>query len=301
MSRSALTKVIINLASGSSDEEVRRRVADVFEANGLKVDVSLARGGEEIATLTDEALAGNWSTIVAGGGDGTINLVASKIIDSGRVLGVLPLGTLNHFARDLGISHDLEEAVRTIVAGHVARVDVGEVNHHLFVNNSSLGLYPTIVREREKKQRLGSRKWPAFVWAAVTALRRYPFLDVRLQVDGKDFHRKTPFVFIGNNEYTMEGFDIGRRYQLDRKHLSVYIAHRTGRWGLFRLALRALFGRLKNEKDFMAMQTSELTIETKHKRLRVAFDGEVDVMERPLHYHIRPGALQVIVPANEEK
>jgi YegS/Rv2252/BmrU family lipid kinase len=301
MSRSALTKVIINLASGSSDEEVRRRVADVFEANGLKVDVSLAHGGEETATLTDEALAGNWSTIVAGGGDGTINLVASKIIDSGRVLGVLPLGTLNHFARDLGISHDLEEAVRTIVAGHVARVDVGEVNHHLFVNNSSLGLYPTIVREREKKQRLGSRKWPAFVWAAVTALRRYPFLDVRLQVDGKDFHRKTPFVFIGNNEYTMEGFDIGRRHQLDRKHLSVYIAHRTGRWGLFRLALRALFGRLKNEKDFMAMQTSELTIETKHKRLRVALDGEVDVMERPLHYHIRPGALQVIVPANEDK
>ena len=301
MSRSALTKVIINLASGSSDDEVRRRVTDVFEANGLEVDVSLAHGGEEIAALTDEALAGDCSTIVAGGGDGTINLIASKIIDSGRVLGVLPLGTLNHFARDLGISHDLEEAVRTIVAGHVARVDVGEVNHHLFVNNSSLGLYPTIVREREKKQRLGSRKWPAFVWAALTALRRYPFLDVRLQLDGKDFHRKTPFVFIGNNEYTMEGFDIGRRYQLDRKHLSVYIAHRTGRWGLFRLALRALFGRLKNEKDFMAMQTSELTIETKHKRLRVALDGEVDVMERPLHYHIRPGALQVIVPANEDK
>lgn len=301
MARSAFTKVIINLASGSSDEEVRQRVTEVFAANGLDVDVSLAHGGEEIAALADEAVAGDWNTIVAGGGDGTINLVASKIIDTEKVLGVLPLGTLNHFARDLGIPHDLEAAARTIVAGHSVTVDVGEVNRRIFVNNSSLGLYPTIVREREKKQRLGSRKWPAFIWAAFTALRRYPFLGVRLKVDGKELQRRTPFVFIGNNEYAMQGFDIGRRFHLDRGQLSVYIAHRTGRWGLFRLALRALLGRLKNEKDFLAMQTSELTIETGHKRLRVAFDGEVDVMERPFEYRIRPGALRVIVPVNEDK
>ncbi|HEY6046122.1 MAG TPA: diacylglycerol kinase family protein, partial [Pyrinomonadaceae bacterium] len=287
MSHTASIKVIINLASGSSDQEVRGRVNQAFEANGLDVDVSVAHGGEEIAALTGEAVAGNWKTIVAGGGDGTINLVASKIIDSGKVLGVLPLGTLNHFARDLKIPNDLEEAVRAIAAGRVIKVDAGEVNGRTFLNNSSLGLYPIIVREREKKQRLGSRKWPAFVWAAFSVLRRYPFLDVRLNVDGKEFHRRTPFVFIGNNEYAMEALNIGMREHLDRGHLSVYVAHRTGRWGLFRLAVRALFGRLKNEKDFQAMQTTELTIKTRHKRVRVAFDGEIDVMEGPLHYRVR--------------
>jgi YegS/Rv2252/BmrU family lipid kinase len=299
MSDQTLTKVIINLASGSSDQEVRQRVTEVFEANGLHVDVSLAHGGEEIAELTDHAVAGNSNTIVAGGGDGTINLVASKIIDTDKVLGVLPLGTLNHFARDLGIPNDLAEAARAIASGHVVKVDVGEVNGRTFLNNSSLGLYPIIVREREKKERLGSSKWPAFVWAAFSVLRHYPFIDVRLNVDGKEFHRRTPFVFIGNNEYAMETFNIGIRDCLDRGHLSVYIANRTGRWGLFRLALRALLGQLKNDKDFLAIQATEVTIETRRKRVRVAFDGEIDVMEGPLHYRVRPRALRVIARESE--
>jgi diacylglycerol kinase family enzyme len=299
MSGRITTKVIINLASGSAVEEVRRKVTDVFDANGLAVDLSLTQGGADVSELAESAASGEWNTIVAGGGDGTINSVASKIIDTEKVLGILPLGTLNHFARDLGIPNDLEAAVRAIASRHVITVDAGEVNGHIFLNNSSLGLYPTIVRERQKNQRLGSSKWPAFVWAALTALRRYPFLDVRLRADGKNLHRRTPFVFIGNNEYAMEGFDLGRRYHLDRGHLSVYIGHRSGRWGLVLLALRGLLGRLKSERDFLAMQTTELTIETRRKRLRVAFDGEIDLMKGLLHYRIRPGALRVIVPENE--
>jgi diacylglycerol kinase family enzyme len=220
-------------------------------------------------------------------------------VGSEKTLGVLPLGTLNHFARDLKIPNDLEHAAHAIVSGHTVSVDVGEVNGRIFLNNSSLGLYPTIVREREKQQKLGSGKWPAFIWAAVTAFRRYPFLDVRLSVDGKEFHRRTPFVFVGNNEYVMESLNIGLRDCLDRGQLSLYIAHRTGRWGLVRLALRALLGRLREEKDFLAMCTPEVKIETRRKRLRVAYDGEVDVMETPFHYRVRPGALRVIVPNGE--
>jgi diacylglycerol kinase family enzyme len=178
---------------------------------------------------------------------------------------------------------------------------VGKVNGRIFLNNSSLGLYPTIVREREKQQRLGAGKWPAFVWAAVAALRRYPFLDVRLSADGKEFSRRTPFVFVGNNEYLMERLTIGMRECLDKGQLSLYMAHRTGRWGLLRLALRALFGRLREDKDFLAMCTNELRIQTRHKHLRVAFDGEIETMETPLHFRVMPGALRVIVPRTDEK
>jgi diacylglycerol kinase family enzyme len=178
---------------------------------------------------------------------------------------------------------------------------VGEVNGRIFLNNSSLGLYPTIVREREKQQRLGSGKWPAFVWAAVAVLRRYPFLDVRLNADGKEFRRRTPFVFIGNNEYLMERFNIGGRECLDKGQLSLYITNRTGRWGLVRLALRALFALLRKENDFLAMCTNEVTIQTRHKHLRVAFDGEVERMDTPLHYRVIPGALQVLVPHDDGK
>jgi diacylglycerol kinase family enzyme len=163
-----------------------------------------------------------------------------------------------------------------------------------------LGLYPSLVVEREKRQKLGSGKWPAFVWASVAAFRRYPFLSVRLVASGKNFDLKTPFVFVGNNEYVMERLNIGARERLDRGALSVYVANRTGRLGLFRLALRALLGRLHEEKDFLALVTDQLTIETKHKRLRITFDGEVGSMKPPLRYRSRPGALRVMAPKKEQ-
>jgi diacylglycerol kinase family enzyme len=293
-------KVIINARSGFSDkEEARRQLLALFDAAGITADISLAKTGAEIVELAREAAHDDWTVIVAGGGDGTINAVASAVIGTEKVLGVLPLGTLNHLAKDLKIPLDLEGAARILISGHTSGVDVGEVNGHIFLNNSSLGLYPTIVREREKKQRLGSGKWPAFVWAAIAAFRRYPFLHVRLIAEGKNFNLRTPFVFVGNNKYVMEGFNVGRRERLDKGQLSVYVSNRTGRWGLVRLALRALLGHLREERDFLALLTDELKIKTKHKRLRVAFDGEVDSLEAPLHYRVRPGVLRVIVPTEE--
>src|SRR6185436_13369416 len=255
MPRSTTTKVIVNTASGPGDQEaLSQRLSEVFNANGLSVDVSLARSGAQVSELARAAVAGNWSTIVAGGGDGTINTVASAVVDTGRVLGILPLGTLNHFARDLKLPKDLAEAARTIASGRVVTVDVGEVNGRIFLNNSSLGLYPIIVRERQKQERLGSGKWPAFAWAALATMRRYPFIDIRLSVEGKALHRRTPFVIVGNNEYAMDAFRVGIRERLDRGQLSVYTTQRTGRWGLFRLALRALLGRLREDKDFLEIR-----------------------------------------------
>jgi diacylglycerol kinase family enzyme len=236
---------------------------------------------------------------VAGGGDGTINTVAAALIDTGKTLGVLPFGTMNHFAKDLGIPLDLEGAIETVVAGHVVSVDIGEVNGRIFLNNSSLGLYPRIIRERERQQRLGWGKWPAYVWAAIGVLRRYPFLEIRLTVDGNAMIGRTPFVFVGNNAYDMERFTIGSRACLDKGELSLYTTSRTGRLGLTRLALGALLGRLRQDRDFLAFATKDAWIGTQHRRIRVALDGEVTIMEPPLHYLVRPGALRVLAPAIE--
>jgi diacylglycerol kinase family enzyme len=213
---------------------------------------------------------------------------------------VLPLGTLNHFAQDLGIPLDLEAAAQTIVDGFTTEVDVAAVNGRIFLNNSSLGLYPTIVRERQKRERLGFGKWPAFFWATIQAFRRYPLLDVRLRVNNGLLETKTPFVFVGNNEYAMDLLNIGLRQRLDRGVLSIYITHRTGRLRLIVLALRAVFGRLRNDRDFLALRSNEVKIQSAHKRLRVAFDGEITVMEPPLEYRVRPRALRVIVPAESD-
>jgi diacylglycerol kinase family enzyme len=290
-------EVIINAGSGTSGKEaVREQLVELFGASGIQARISLAKSGEELLELARRAVRGEAATIVAGGGDGTVNAVASTLIDTDKTLGILPLGTLNHFAKDLKIPLDLEGAARTIIAGHSVTVDAGEVNGRTFLNNSSLGLYPSIVHQREQKQKLGHGKWPALIWAAFSVMRRYPFLDVRLNAEGKEFSGRTPFVFIGNNEYEMEGFNIGGRDRLDAGQLSLYFSYRTGRLGLLGLGLRALLRRLPKAGDFVAMCTTEVSIKTPRRRIRVSTDGEVTMMQPPLRYRVRPGALRVHVP-----
>ena len=296
-------KIIISANAGVSardDDKLRELLVRIFSEHRVDTDISFAHSGAELTELAREAAGGRYKAIVAGGGDGTVSSVAALVVDTDKALGVLPLGTLNHFARDMRIPFDLEAAAETIVAGHTTEVDVAEVNDRIFLNNSSLGLYPIIVREREKRQRLGFGKWPAFVWATIQALRRYPFLDVRLRVNDHLLDRTTPFVFVGNNEYAMDSLNIGLRNRLDRGVLSIYITHRTSRLRLISLAFRALLGRLRNDRDFLALSSNEVKIETARKRLRVAFDGEVEVMESPLRYQIRRRALRVIVPDEAE-
>ncbi|HEX7330558.1 MAG TPA: diacylglycerol kinase family protein [Pyrinomonadaceae bacterium] len=296
-------KIIISAragaVSGADNQTICERLAPIFDANQIAADISVAQSGAEVIELAQAAARDSYKVLVAAGGDGTVNTVAAAAVDSGKILGVLPLGTLNHFARDLKIPSDLEAAARTIVAGHTTDVDVAEVNDRVFLNNSSLGLYPSIVRERQKRERLGFRKWPAFFWATIQAFRRYPFLDVQLRVNGELLDRLTPFVFVGNNEYAMDLFNVGMRDRLDRGVLSIYITHRATRLKLITLALRAVFGTLRDDRDFLALSSTEVKILTRRKRLRVAFDGEVDVMKTPLHYRARPGALRVIVPNSE--
>jgi YegS/Rv2252/BmrU family lipid kinase len=292
-------EVIINCAAGGRpDTEAGRAVEEAFASCGAEARVRLAREGKELTELASAAVSNGARAVVAGGGDGTVGAVASALVGTGKALGVLPLGTLNHFAKDLRIPLEVKEAARNVCEGRAVLVDVGEVNGRIFINNSGLGLYPHIVRHREKLQeREALGKWSAFVRAALAVLRRYPFLNVRLNADGKEIIRRTPFVFVGNNEYEVEGTQIGARARLDEGRLSLYVAHHTGRLGLIRLALRALFGRLRQSKDFDALSVEEIWVETrKPKRLYVATDGEVNVMTTPLHYRVLPGALRVIVP-----
>lgn len=290
-------KIIISAGAGPGDNnKASERLAKIFDEHQMDADISVVHSGTEVVELAREAAGGHYEVIVAGGGDGTVSSVAAEVIDSGKILGVLPLGTLNHFARDLKVPFDVEAAAQLIVAGHTTEVDVAEVNNRIFLNNSSLGLYPIIVRERQKRERLGYKKWPAFIWATIQAMRRYPFLHVRLRVNDELLERATPFVFVGNNEYAMNLLNVGLRERLDAGVLSIYITHRTGRLRLISLALRVLLGRLRNDRDFLELRSSELQIQSRHKRLRVALDGEIEVLQPPLEYRIRSRALRVIVP-----
>jgi diacylglycerol kinase family enzyme len=290
--------VVLNDSSGSGDCEANaRRLEKIFAEAGREARITIARSGAEIRDRAERALRDGCELLVAGGGDGTINTVASLLVGGEIPLGVIPLGTLNHFAKDLGVPLELEEAARVVLDGVVCRVDVGEVNGRLFLNNSSLGVYPAIVRLRERYRASGLGKWIAAFWAGLTVLRRRSFMAVRLIVEEEKIVRRTPFVFVGNNEYRMEGLHAGSRESLVRNHLAVYIVNADRRMGLVRLALQVLVKGVDRVKELDLITAREATIETLRSRLQVALDGEVVVLQSPLTYRIKPAALRVHVPA----
>ncbi|MFY9585162.1 MAG: diacylglycerol kinase family protein [Candidatus Acidiferrales bacterium] len=293
---------VLNGSAGSNHvAEAREHLTRLFAGNGSQARILLAQSRADITACACRGVQENSQPVVAGGGDGTVNAVAAALVGTETSLAILPLGTWNHFAKDLRIPLDLEGAARNIVTGRVATVDVGEVNGHIFLNNSGLGIYPRIVRQREQQQSRGHSKWVAFAQAVVSVLSSYSLLQVRLRVDGEDeLARDTPFVFVGNNRYEIEGSDIGERKRLDAGQLCVYMAHRAGRGNLLRLALDALFGRLK-ANDLDALDAKEIRVQARKQLLNVATDGEVELMNTPLHYRIRPRALRVIVPVEEDQ
>lgn len=290
---------ILNGAAGGA-RQTRGKLADLFALARAEVQIVDVNDSSDASALARKAVTENIKLVLAGGGDGTISAVAAALIGTDAVLGVLPLGTLNHFAKDLKIPLELEAAVANIFHGEVARIDVGEVNGRIFLNNSSLGFYPGMVREREAHQREGHGKWVAFAQAAIFVFKRYSPLSVRARLDETTaLPASTPFVFVGNNRYQTAGLHIGERISLDGGTLWVCQAPHAGRGKLLRLALQALFGR-SNPRELVILETSEFWVRPKAKTLRVANDGEVNRMDTPLHYRSRPRALRVMVPPRDK-
>jgi diacylglycerol kinase family enzyme len=292
--------VLLNASAGliaaSEASATVSRVREAFQRANLEVEI-LAVGHESLPAAARKAAASDADVVVLGGGDGTLSAGAAALVGSPKLLGILPLGTLNHFAKDVGIPLDLDQAVGTIERGHVKEVDVGEVNGRVFLNNSSIGLYPSAVAQREElRHRHGGGKWPAMFNACVDVFRRFPLLAVRLQAEGRAVALNTPFIFVGNNRYEMSLFSLGTRTSLQGGELSVYLSRNGGRLGLLRLAFRALLGRLEQDRDFHSFTLPAVEIGTRRRSLRVSLDGEVVWMASPIRYRLRPRALRVVAP-----
>lgn len=289
--------IVLNDSSGEGDcAAASQRLQEIFAAAGREARIAVVHGGDAIREAMQRAIDGRCETLVAGGGDGTINTAAQLLVGSEIRLGVLPLGTLNHFAKDLGIPLDIEEAAQVILDGAECRVDACEVNDRVFINNSSLGVYPAIVRLRERYQGSGMGKWIAALWATLAVLRRNPFLAVRIIAEGEAIVRRTPLVFVGNNEYRMVGLQAGSRESLVSGRLALYVLNAGGRVGLLKLGWQVMLKGAEQVKELDLLTVEQATVETRRQRIPVALDGEVVVLESPLEYRIRPSALRVHVP-----
>lgn len=273
----------------------------LFAKLGVQVKiVELAKGNSPKA-IAEDAIHQKYDVIVAAGGDGTINAVASGLVGNNEVkLGIIPRGTLNHFARALEIPTDMEKAVETIVAGHVKFIDVGHVNGSIFLNNSGVGLYPSIVRMRENLQNSGLSKWPAAIWAAIRIFSRFRRLSLELVLaNGDTTQHDTSMLFVGNNAYEMSFPALGARPTLESGRIWIMMPKSATRQGLIGSFLKMIVGG-ETADDVVVMEATELTVNNKRRFLKVAIDGEVIQLQSPLKYSSRPKTLQVIVPAPEK-
>jgi diacylglycerol kinase family enzyme len=293
--------VVLNQGGGKCDPALPQRLVALFRTLGFEADVrSVEPGGLAAAFAAAAATAPN--ALVAGGGDGTVSCGAGAAIDADLPLGVLPLGTFNHFARDAGIPPDLEGAAAVIAEGQSRAVDVAELNGRIFINNSAVGLYPMIVEDREAQQhRLGRSKRLAMIVASLRALRHFRRHRLDVRIAGREAPIDTPLLFVGNNRYETALLSMGRRARLDEGGLSIRALLVKSRLHLIGLALRGLFGRLDQQRDFANLDNvREAVIASPNAALRVSVDGETRLFETPLRYRIRPGALRLLAPSGPD-
>ena len=295
----AAIHVLLNAGSGTGSERPgREAIIAAFASHGLQASVTVSPGAH-LARATRAAIAGGAETIVAAGGDGTINAVAAAVVGSRARLAVLPFGTLNHFARDLAMPLDPRAAIAAIATGRERRIDVGEVNGHVFLNNSSIGLYPALVLERDQERRAFRRgKFQAMAIAVARSARRVPLQRVRLAIAGRSLLRMTPFVFVANNAYSWKPTSFARRSCLDDGRLWCYFPTRRGTLGLARVLLATVLGGLDGARDLAGLPVRGFTLHSRRRLLAVALDGEVRHLRPPLRYRSHPLALRVLGPAD---
>ena len=287
--------VIINAASGvrdrQIDEESRSASPPGSRPRGVAATIRQVPG-PELTEAAREAAAGGADAVVMAGGDGTMSAGAAALAGGSCPMGVLPLGTLNHFARDLGIPQDLDAAL----AGRGQRASCGASTWGRRTAGSSSTTRPSAstrtrwsAREKQQDEK-GTGKWLAMARAAIATLRRFPVVRVTLHLPEGAVRVTTPLVFIGNNRYEMSLLSLGKREALDGGELWLYVASHRGRVGFVSLALRAVIGRLDQARDFLGVAVPEVTIEDRRRTIPIAFDGEVCEVESPLRCRMPPGA-----------
>lgn len=288
--------VLVNRSGGtasSKGDKLGPELEAAFEKAGVSIDLQLVEADALEAALKKAA---SRPLVVVGGGDGTLGRMAGILADKGSTLGILPLGTRNHLARELGIPLDIPGAAALIASGSRRKIDLARVNGQAFVNNASIGLYPQLVRERDQ---LDAPKWLAALPSAIAALRRVKHHRLSLAIPGNNSNIVTPMLFVGNNRYGLEAGQIGKRDALDGGVLSVFAVASRRRLALVGFAIRTLFGRANRDTDFAAIgDAPSFEVSGRSDDIDVALDGEVMRLDMPLHFECQAGALTVVAPPN---
>lgn len=286
-------------------DAVVEAVTRAFEEGGIKLELHAVQA-RDLQQCLEQAVAGDADALIVGGGDGTVASAATLLAARGKAksmaMGVLPLGTFNLAARDLGMPLDLEEAARALTTAPVVPMDAMELNGKLYLCLMVLGFYPALKMARPEHHGWWLVRAFHTLRDSMRHATTFPKLSLTLvQEDGKMLECRTRVALITNNDYAEVFGVLPQRTSLDAGHFTVYVSTHRTRLGLLRSLLAYFFGRWKEDREVKRLQTTELEIHARRKRvLPVMMDGEVEKLELPLRITLRPGALQVIAPREAE-
>lgn len=319
MPAAARITVILNAASGHHDAaKAAEEIQAGLDEAGCACRLIVAQGADEVERQARAVLAQSSAgpapdgtsgeppprpVLVAAGGDGTINLLAGLALEAGVTFGLIPLGTFNYLARDLGIPLGPRAAAAALATGVRRRIHVGRVNGHVFLNNASFGLYRQLLEEREAfKQRFGRYRIVAALAALVTVARFSKVYTLRLDVDGSPATIRTPMLFFGLNSLQFENLGMDAARCTRAGMMAVVSLQPGGRWALLKLALRGALHRLRDSADLRTYCALEAQVLLPgRRRMRVAVDGESVECRLPLRFEVLREALEVVVPREPEE
>jgi len=292
---------MINREAGASRDngDIERRLREAFAALGFQAQCRLltpAGIGEAVRTHVRKGERVVW----VAGGDGTLSLAANALAHTDTALAPLPMGTLNHFTRDLGIPQKLEEAVQSLASGSMDTIDLGDVNGRIFLNNASVGLYTRMVRWREAlRARRPMNKRLATLYAMAWLALRLPRYRLFLEIDGggpEDLC--VPLLFVGNNRYAEQPLGLTSRQRLDAGKLHLAYPQGSDHKAVLRLLLSALLRPLTQGPEPVDRDVQKFRLHARRRRLTVALDGELHRLAQPLEFRVHRAALRVVLPSS---
>lgn len=274
------------------------RMRQTLEAAGHTIDIDIVEGKDIVAALDKVASRRGIEVVLAGGGDGTISAAAARLMNSKKALAVLPAGTMNLFARGLGIPQTLDGALTSFANGEVIAIDIASANGRPFVHQFSIGLHARMVRLRDTMEfasRLG--KIRASAKAAWTTINNPPAMKVTLTVGDAEIVTRISGIGISNNL-----FGEGHLPYADNPAggvLGIYVTVARQRGELARALFDMVRGRWRDSDHVEIHQADKavVKIHTGSKKFGAVIDGELVKLERETTVQIHPGALNVLVPA----
>jgi diacylglycerol kinase family enzyme len=303
--------VIFNASSGAKNQlsDFKKLLKKTYPSPDYTFKIIEISGQIDLAKEIRTALHLTKNFVICGG-DGTVRESIQHLAEDPHVtITVIPMGSLNHFAKDIGQSLNIEEAVQAIINKHSQPIDIGKVNDFYYVNQSSIGLYPTVARHKQFWRKQGVGRVIATLIGTFKALHTFKTIKIEAKVNKKLLLKQSLMIFVGNNKYKLqsnnkESVPLAKRQNLDEHRLHFFILKKVTHFRLFTMIFHSLIGNLKQQNEFEEYFTDNLTINSaKHKQSTiVSLDGEVYSMNFPLKYQIIPNGLKVKVfnPSHEK-